>query len=379
MNLESIAEWIVNKQIKNPVVFLMIFAAITIFLAPGILNLVDNVEPSLEKVLPQNIEEVKTMNDMRSEFGADMMYLLVHAKSPVYDVRNPELLKYVDALSEKIRTRESVIEVNNLADLVKDANNGVIPDSIDEVKDNLRLNPFTPQYVNPDYSIQIIQIRTDTGSSAELIRKIVDAINDDIGSLEALNPGSEIEITGFNAIDKATFEIIISDFGFITIVSMILVMLVVLITFRSLIKGMLPMIVVMTAIIWTMGIAGYLGFTITVVSMVSVAMIMGLGIDFGIHVVHNYFELRKNQGKEYSIKETMRELLRAMAGASLTTMAGFLALLFGVLPAMKTLGIILAIGILNTLIGAVFLLPVIVYLYDNNSNNNLDKKSMEVD
>ena len=60
----------------------------------------------------------------------------------------------------------------------------------------------------------------------------------------------------------------------------------------------------------------------------------------------------------------MRELLRAMLGASLTTMAGFLALLFGVLPAMKTLGIILAIGIFTTLIGAIFLLPVVIYLYD---------------
>ena len=60
----------------------------------------------------------------------------------------------------------------------------------------------------------------------------------------------------------------------------------------------------------------------------------------------------------------MRELLRAMIGASLTTMAGFLALLFGVLPAMKTLGVVLALGIMNTMLAAVFLLPVIVYLYD---------------
>ena len=62
-----------------------------------------------------------------------------------------------------------------------------------------------------------------------------------------------------------------------------------------------------------------------------------------------------------------------MIGASLTTMAGFLALLFGVLPAMKTLGIILAIGIFTTLIGAIFLLPVIIYLYDVSQS----KKKMQ--
>lgn len=166
-----------------------------------------------------------------------------------------------------------------------------------------------------------------------------------------------------------------SDFAFITMVSMALVMIVVFVTFRSIVKGFLPMIVVMTALLWTMGIVGYLGLTITVVSMVSAAMIMGLGIDFGIHVVHSFFHLKEKYGdrkgtRERALKETMQELLRAMVGASFTTISGFLALLFGVLPAMKTLGIILALGIFTTLIGAVFLLPVIVYLYDRASSNS---------
>src|SRR6056297_2934678 len=103
-----------------------------------------------------------------------------------------------------------------------------------------------------------------------------------------------------------------------------------------------------------MCITGYLGLTITVVSMVAAAMIMGLGIDFGIHFVHGFFENRKTKSSYDSLSEVMQELLRAMVGASFTTIAGFLALLFGVLPAMKTLGIILALGILNTLIGAIF-------------------------
>lgn len=369
MKLEKYAERIVEKQVSSPLIFLMIFGIMTVVFVPGLFNLVGNVEPSLEKVLPQDIPEVQTMNDMRGTFGADMMYLLVYARSPVYDVREPEFLRYIDTLSEKLSSHESILEVRNLARIVKEGNDGIIPDSLIDVKEILRLNPTTTQFANHDYSLSIIQLKTDTGSSAQLIKEVVDDIKIDIRSVEAFNPGAEIKITGFNAIDKATFEVIISDFTFITIVSMILVSLVVFMTFRSFVKGMLPMLVVMNAITWTMGIAGYLGLTITVVSMVAVAMIMGLGIDFGIHVVHNYFGLReKKLTKKEALTETMRELLRAMVGASTTTMAGFLALLFGILPAMKTLGIILAIGILNTLIGAVFLLPVVVYLYDKNKN-----------
>jgi len=372
--IEKIAEKIVKLQIKKPSLFLSIFGIIALILIPGIFNLVNNVEPSLEKVLPQDIDEIKSMNNMRAQFGADMMYLIVYVDDYVADVREPMLITYIDILSNKIRTREYIEEVSNLADIVKDNNEDVIPDSITSIKQLTNNDYRLGEFVNSDYSFTIIRIKSDTGSSAKIIKQVVEDIKEDIDSVEEFNPGSEIKITGFNAIDKATFEVIMSDFAFITLISLILVAIIVFITFKSFVKGMLPMIVVINALIWTMGITGYLGLTITVVSMVAAAMIMGLGIDFGIHVVHNYFELRKKHNQKYSLVEVMRELLRAMIGASLTTIAGFLALLFGVLPAMKTLGIILALGILSTLIGAVFLLPVIVYLYDYNKKNGGTRK-----
>jgi len=365
--MDRIAAKLVGQQIKRPSWFLAVFVVITLALIPGILLLVNNVEPSLEKVLPSDIEQVQTMNDMRAQFGADMMYLLVYAEPPVYDVREPRMLDYIDILSQRLRTRGTILEVTNMADLARQENSGILPESYNGAKEALAASMFTSQYANEDYTFSVIRIRTDTGASAQRISEVVNDINEDIAVVEEYNPGARLQLTGFNAIDKATFEIIMSDFAVITLVSLVLVSAVVFVLFRSFGRGMLPMAVVMTALLWTMGLSGYIGFTITVVTMVAAAMILGLGIDFGIHVVHNYFELRKSKGQKKSLTLTMAELLRAMTGASLTTMAGFLALLFGVLPAMKTLGIILAMGILNTLIAAVFLLPVIVYIYDGGT------------
>ena len=118
-----------------------------------------------------------------------------------------------------------------------------------------------------------------------------------------------------------------------------------------------------------MGIIGYLQLTITVVSMVAAAMIIGLGIDFAIHVSFTYYNNIEKHSKKQALIETLQELLRAMLGASLTTIAGFLALLFGILPAMKILGIILAIGIGITLISAIILLPALLSFFDADNNN----------
>ncbi|MDA3855549.1 MAG: MMPL family transporter [Candidatus Woesearchaeota archaeon] len=365
--LEKIAEQIVNMQTKYPKKILWVFLILGLLIAPGILKLVDNVEPSLEKVLPQEIDEIKTMNLMRSEFGADMIYLIVYVEEPLNDIRNARYIKYIDILSQKIDSRESVIRIQGIQDIVKEMHNGIIPDSEIEIKESIKVNPFSNQYVNRDYSFTVLKIQTNTGSSAKLIKETIVGIEDDIQSLESLNPGTRIQITGFSAIDKVTFDIIMKDFGVITLFSMSFVAIIVFITFGSLSRGMMPMIIVMNALLWTMGIVGYLGLTLTVVSMVSAAMIMGLGINFGILEVFSYYELRKTKAQKESLIEVMSELLRALLGASLTTIAGFLALLFGVLPAMKNLGIILAIGIFTTLIGAIFLLPTIIYLYDRNT------------
>jgi len=367
----KIIKKLINIQTKYPKKIILFFIILNIALIPGILNLINNVEPSLEKVLPQDISEIKTINQLRSEFGSDMVYILVYAKNPISDVRNPQYLKYIDQLSKKIQTREYIQKVDSLSNLVKLNNNGNIPNDFNYIKEQLDLNPFSSQYMNLDYSFSVIKVQTTTGSNSKLVNQVITQINEDISNLEKYNPGTKTQITGPSAIDRATFNTILSDFGKITLISMLIIAIVVLITFNSLSKGMLPMVIVMNALVMTMGIVGYLNLTLTVVSMVAAAMIMGLGIDFGIHQVHSFYEHRKSNNSKTALTNTVNELIIAMLGAALTTMAGFLALLFGVLPAMKTLGIILALGIFTTLIGAIFLLPPILYLYDINKTKKI--------
>lgn len=276
--IENIALRIVKLQIKKPWYFLLVFFIITLLMVPGLMKLPSLVEPSLEKVLPQDVLEVKLMNSMRAKFGADMMYILLESEYPFYDVRSPEAMVYMNLLGAKLRERHSILEVWSPVDFVLESQ-GVIPDSLDEVKTVLVNSPAN-ELMDEDYSFAVMQIRSDTGADAKTIKKVVEDIKEDIVSVESFNPGLNAKLTGFNVIDKATFEVIISDFIVITILSLVLVSIVVLLTFRSVAKGMMPMIVVMVALLWMMGIVGYIGMTITVVSMVAAAMIMGLGIDF---------------------------------------------------------------------------------------------------
>ena len=80
--LEETAKKIVKLQVKYPKIVLLIIAFITILLIPGILKV--KIEPSLEKVLPDDLPVIKTMNDMRNQFGADMVYIILEPDYAAY-------------------------------------------------------------------------------------------------------------------------------------------------------------------------------------------------------------------------------------------------------------------------------------------------------
>ncbi|RME30775.1 hypothetical protein D6789_04655 [Candidatus Woesearchaeota archaeon] len=309
---------------------------------------------------------VQTMNAMRSQYGADMVYLVLRPSgTTVADLRHPSVLTYEDLLAQKLVLRDHILEVQTLADVVKSKNNNIIPDDLEAVKALLAQEPRAEPFIDETRGVALLHVRSDTGASAAIIRETINAIKEDVASLEDKNPGVTVTLTGFNAVDKATFELIISDFMKITLYSFLFMLAFLFLYYRGNGRSVWQALsVIVFALVWTLGLTGYLGITITVVSMVAAAMIMALGISYGIHAVHRYKELREKHARTQALSLMQQELLLAFTGSSFTTSAGFLALLFGVLPAMKNLGIILALGIIITLIVSVFVTPTLLYITD---------------
>ena len=365
--LEETAEEIVKLQVKYPKIVLLIIAFITLLLIPGIFKV--KIEPSLEKVLPDELPVIKTMNDMRSQFGADMVYIVLKPDYAV-DVREPKILKYIDALQQKLAKNENILEISSIASIVKEKN-GFIPDSKRKIESLLNEDPRTFKFTNRDYSLTFLQLRADTGTNAALIKKLKFGIKDDIASLEEINPGLQAHVTGFNLIDKATFDIMIFDFSFETPLAFALIGIVVFIVFRSLLKGFIPMTVVMISMLWTTGLIGYFGIVLSSTNIVAAAMLMGLGIDFGIHILYRFYELKAKNSRENALTLALRESIRALVAAALTTIAAFLSLLSTPLPAIKNFGLILSMGIGSALIAAIVALPAVIFLYDAHVNKNV--------
>ena len=387
MSIRKLGYKIGKVQGNHPWLFVLLAILITVATVPGIPMLLSHVEPSLEKVLPQDIPEVKVMNDMRSAYGADMLYIVLTTQDANTDIYTPANLKYIDSLSQSLRGIDNVLQVTSIADIIKEdatsstsssANNGAtsststtavnIPLEKNRIIAIAKEDPRVAQYVNSDRSVTVIMLRTDTGASAATVKKVMADIKFTMLTLETENPGLTTQVTGFGAIDQATFKVIISDFTRITLISFLLMIGFLLVFYHFNIKKTIySMIIMMLSLIWALGVTGYIGIQLNVVTMVAAAMIMALGSSYGINsVYHFYDDFLVQYPKDEAIAKFQEFLIVGLSGSALAEIAGFMALLFGIMPSMRSLGIILAIGIFFALFVSVIILPAFFFLMEKD-------------
>jgi predicted RND superfamily exporter protein len=351
MIIEEMASRLVEFQAEKPVKMLLVLGILTVFVVPGALQL--EIKPSTEAILPADDPTVESLDTLRAKFAGDTTYVVFHSRS---DIRRSDNFEKMLRIQNRLERSENVFSTRSPGSMLE-RRYGRIPDEQE------KLESFDyGGLVADNWRTAIISVRADTQADSEEIRQLYSGTHTIVDS-EA--PGMEYYLTGYNMIDLATFQVIISDFIRITGVSFAAVLLVLYGVFRDVQRMMFPVVPVMFALVWMLGLGGYLGADLTIISMVSAAMIMGLGIDFGIHVTKKYYSTKR--GRE-GLSETMTELSRGLLGGSMTTGVGFLALLAANLTGMHSLGIFLFTGILSAYIGATVLLPTLIMLLDGTES-----------
>ncbi len=133
------------------------------------------------------------------------------------------------------------------------------------------------------------------------------------------------------------------------------VFLFLLFDFRSFKKALLAMIPLFVGVIWMIGTMGIFGIQITLLNIMAIPLIIGIGIDDGVHILHRYnIEGEENTRKVYSSTG------KAIIITSLTTMLSFGSLVFATYRGFGSMGLALFIGVGMCLIASIFVLPAIL-------------------
>jgi hopanoid biosynthesis associated RND transporter like protein HpnN len=162
-------------------------------------------------------------------------------------------------------------------------------------------------------------------------------------------------VTGLPPLFLRLIELIGRDGKRATVLTLFIVVLLLWLDFRSLKLALLGIIPLIAGGLWMLGLLSAFGMMLTVVNVIGIPMIVGIGIDDGVHILHRY--------RVEGFNKTPHVLLstgKAVLLTSLTTMAGFGSLIISKYRGFIGLGALLVFGVGACFITTVLFMPSII-------------------
>jgi uncharacterized protein len=135
------------------------------------------------------------------------------------------------------------------------------------------------------------------------------------------------------------------------------IVLIVYFCFRDLRVSLIVLMPIVFAIIVTFGLLRLVGHRFSFMSITAIPLIIGIGIDNGIHLVRRYLEEESN-----TILGVAKASGAALIQSNLTTIIGFGALMASSFAPLAEMGLVTSLGVALALVGGLWMLPAVVLL-----------------
>jgi hypothetical protein len=169
-------------------------------------------------------------------------------------------------------------------------------------------------------------------------------------------PEAGVEVTGVNLASAELRNIFKHDARLAVIVGIVLVAVLLWLDFRSLWLMVLANIQLLTGVIWMLAMMTILDIKMNFVNAFVTTMILGVGIDYGIHIIHRISQ------EGLTNPTGLLETGKAVVMAAMTNIAGFGTLALSNYPGLRSMGLVSAIGSFTCLVTALTTLPALMIL-----------------
>ena len=125
-----------------------------------------------------------------------------------------------------------------------------------------------------------------------------------------------------------------------------------------------------------LGFLSLMGWTLDMMTVLIVSMIIGMGIDYGIHVTHRFLEEYKPG--EVSVSDALNICItrvgKNMLASTMCTVGAFLVISFSKMKPIRRFGLITALSLTVSMLASVLVLPSIITLIARRSVARKAKK-----
>ncbi len=361
------------KRPKTILIFWMVLIAISIVGMSSIKRSVD-IQEYFKKNNPTRLAE----KIMIEKFGGTKP-IFVHFKG---NMQSPKVLKTMIKTSEHMEKSPDVYTSMSIAKLIAEINLNItntrgIPNKSEQIEQLwflLEGNEVLNRFVNEDLTEGIIisKFKSPDNESKKEFAKYMRAFIATNSSKDC-----EIEITGMPFVDITMDQSLInSQIGSI-LIAILFVIILVGIILRSWISGLYASIPIIATIMLLFGFMGLTGISLNIATVLVASVALGIGIDYSIHIISHFNECyKKSQDLYASIQESILISGNAIIINVISVSAGFLILVFSEMVPLQYFGLLIALSMVSSCLGALTLLPSILILMNKNkSKNNIQNES----
>ena len=333
---------LINFVVKNR---LLIIIITLILMIPAIIGYIyTKINYDILVYLPKDIETLKGEKILSNDFNMGAFSMVI-----TDNMTDKDILELEDKF-RNIKSVEKVISINDIlgTNIPIDILPSEIRDKVGKEDSRLILVTFSNS-TSDDLTL----------SAVEKMRSIVNK-NTLIGGMSAM----VLDIK----------ELFNSEMVLYVVIAVILCIIVLEISLDSYLVPILLMLNIGIAILFNMGSNIIFGSISYITKAIAAVLQLGVTTDFSIFLYHKYEKLKSQYGNiETSMKEAIHDTFVSVAGSSLTTIAGFLALCTMKLTLGVDIGLVMAKGVLIGVICVLTLFPALLLLFDKQIESTKHK------
>ena len=396
--LEGLTAWV----LRNAKLILLGALIISGFSVYGLLQL--NVESNLESYFKADAPFVVANKAMEKMSGSRTINIVIKINKEGEPWKNPENLKLVEDFQIFLSTDQKVKRTFSLVDLIKRisyafnenrADFNRLPQAVEfleseetfeengqsvkrSVKREVSGRDLVAQYlvlyensggdvlsdvINSEYRNLNLSVNISSDSTSEEEKLL---LRIDEYAAQHFPPEFSMISAGMVPINVATSVEVVSSQILSLCGSLLAVLLMLVLIFRSFYRGVIGMIPLAFTVLFNFGIMGYFGVNLDIGTALVSSIVIGIGVDYSIHYLSRMFsEVAQGADLPDAIYSTVRRSGKAITSNAVTVGFGFLALSVSEFLPLVTLSWMIWLTLNISALATMILLPALAVTLPN--------------
>jgi len=355
--------FVLSKILKRPLIVILVIGIVTLSFGWHIQNL--TFRTSVYDMVVEDLPETVRYVTFKEVFGSDEIIRVVIKTDDVFASNNFDYIETLSAAAEKLDGIRRVVSLAAMKNAVEVSG----PWSLEKLKEKIS-------------SLSLIQKNLLSEDQRTTVLTLVLAKNADkqgvIGAIQALIDDAPPDISvyqiGMPLVSQAMARYTEYDFLHLPPITLLLVAIILWLLYRNWVGVIAPLGAVVAALAWTLGLMGWMGVPLSMMTMIVPVFLIAVGTAYCMHIMSTYLNAAQyTDSRRKAVLHCYSRMSLPTVLAVATTVIGLSSLLVNRIKSIHEFSLFASFAIISLLVILFSAFPAILLLLPHPKSPKITK------